>query len=292
MRANPHKPTPRSSQPASHAYPDRQYVSASSHNHGQATPNRQNPPAETASCESILTQSPIGDVATAIRSPEPSSCERILTRTRSSRIGPTDPDRQTVTVRVNPHTMTAARLRISQPHQPTRHRANKSSHNHGQATPNRQNPPAETASCESILTNRRSERSSGNQRMSPHTQHNTTAIQPSPTMPIHPHTHATTYTTRQNHHSPHHRHDNPHSTHAPRYTTRHINRQSTRQPHQPSRPACHDIHNPTQRRARARQRTSTTASAHAPAYTTCQSPDIPSRISQSASITLRMPCRL
>ena len=175
---------------------------------------------------------------------------------------------------------------------PDRQYVSASSHNHGQATPNRQNPPAETASCESILTNRRSERSSENQRMSPHTQHNTTAIQPSPTMPIHPHTHATTYTTRQNHHSPHHRHDNPHSTHAPRYTTRHINRQSTRQPHQPSRPACHDIHNPTQRRARARQRTSTTASAHAPAYTTCQSPDIPSRISQSASITLRMPCRL
>ncbi len=221
MRANPHKPTPRSSQPASHAYPDRQYVSASSHNHGQATPNRQNPPAETASCESILTQSPIGDVATAIRSPEPSSCERILTRTRSSRIGPTDPDRQTVTVRVNPHTMTAARLRISQPHQPTRHRANKSSHNHGQATPNRQNPPAETASCESILTNRRSERSSGNQRMSPHTQHNRT--------------HA--------HHA--HRRSQPHHPHAPTYESRHIGRQTLAEHHQSSWPVSAGMHNPT-----------------------------------------------
>ena len=152
MRANPHKPTPRSSQPASHAYPDRQYVSASLHNHGQATPNRQNPPAETASCESILTQSPIGDVATAIRSPEPSSCERILTRTRSSRIGPTDPDRQTVTVRVNPHTMTAARLRISQPHQPTRHRANKSSYNDTPTPPSQPIPPVRPSPCEQNLT--------------------------------------------------------------------------------------------------------------------------------------------
>ena len=152
MRAHPHKPAPRSSQPASHAYPDRQYVSASSHNHGQATPNRQNPPAETASCESILTQSPIGDVATAIRSPEPSSCERILTRTRSSRIGPTDPDRQTVTVRVNPHTMTAARLRISQPHQPTRHRANKSSHNDTPTPPSQPILPVRPSPCEQNLT--------------------------------------------------------------------------------------------------------------------------------------------
>ena len=215
MRANPHKPTPRSSQPASHAYPDRQYVSASLHNHGQATPNRQNPPAETASCESILTQSPIGDVATAIRSPEPSSCERILTRTRSSRIGPTDPDRQTVTVRVNPHTMTAARLRISQSRQSTRHRANKSSHNHGQATPNRQNPPAETAPCEQILTNRHSERSSGNQRMSPHTQHDTTPGQPpgNACPGIHDPTHRTKpRTSATNHHRPY----------PPAYATQHI----------------------------------------------------------------------
>ena len=245
MRANPHKPTPRSSQPASHAYPDRQYVSASSHNHGQATPNRQNPPAETASCESILTQSPIGDVATAIRSPEPSSCERILTRTRSSRIGPTDPDRQTVTVRVNPHTMTAARLRISQSRQSTRHRANKSSHNHGQATPNRQNPPAETAPCEQILTNRHSERSSGNQRMSPHTQHDTTPGQPSPAPSNRHHPQATAYGTRQN---PPSTAPTTHPTtgqRMPRHTRPNTSDKTPDKRHQPSSPVSAGIRNTT-----------------------------------------------
>ena len=158
---------------------------------------------------------------------------------------PYTPAPRTAIVRANPHTMTAARLRISQPHQPTRHRANKSSHNHGQATPNWQNPPAETASCERILTNRRSERSSGNQRMSPHTQHNTTAIQPSPTMPNRHHTHATTYTTRQN------QPPTTPTTHPttgqrmPRHTQPNTSDKTPAKRHQPSSPVSAGIRNTT-----------------------------------------------
>lgn len=97
--------------------------------------------------------------------------------------------------------------------------------------------------------------------MSPHTHHNTTAIQPSPTMPNRHHTHATTYGTPHNPPSttptthppsgnacpgirnttePTHTTltdaANPTHPHAPIYESRHIGQQTLAKHHQPSWP--------------------------------------------------------
>ena len=95
MRAHPHKPAPPARHPTKSSHPNHRCVSQSSHNGHRSPPNQPIPPVHPPSCESILTQSPIGDVATAI------------------------PTTRTVIMRANPHKPTPGTIIGKSAHAPT-----------------------------------------------------------------------------------------------------------------------------------------------------------------------------